>query len=115
MSLTKDDLKQELNDFESRLDKKFASKQDLGAVESELADLKLELKAFESRVDTKFPTKQDLADVKVELVGVMTSLADDLKRHFDFTVEQIRSDKNDGVEIQLDDHEKRLQKLERRN
>jgi hypothetical protein len=29
----------------------------------------------------------------------MTSIADDLKRHFDFTVERLRSDKDDAVGI----------------
>ena len=78
-------------------------------------ELKQELHNLERRLEEKFATKQDLADVKVELMAAMTSIADDLKRHFDFTVERIRSDKDDAVEIQLADHEQRLEKLESRN
>lgn len=77
-------------------------------------ELKEELRHLEHRLDEKFASRQDLADVKVELLGAMRHIADELKRHFDFTVEQIRSDKNDAAELQLADHEHRLQKLESR-
>ena len=101
MSVSKEELKQELSELEERLEAKVSTKQDIGNLERKL--------------DEKFASKQDLADVKVELMGAMTSIADNLKRHFDFTVERLRSDKDDAVEIQLADHEQRLEKLESRN
>ena len=84
MSISKEELKQELSNLEHRLGEKFATKQ-------ELADVKSELKA--DIADVKTELKADIADVKVELVASMIGIAEDLKRHFDFTVERIRSDK----------------------
>ena len=41
--------------------------------------------------EQKAELKLDIADVKVKLVDAVTTLAENLKHHFDFTVEQIRS------------------------
>ena len=90
MNISKEELKQELNRLEDSIDEKFASKDDL--------------RQLENRIEEKLATKQDLVDVKEELIRAMTSIATDLKRHFDFTAERIRSDKDDAVEIQLADH-----------
>lgn len=71
-------------------------------------ELKEELKNELSR----YATKQDLVEVKEELVALMGAITEDIKRHFNFVAERIRADKNDVFSMQLDDHEKRTEKLE---
>ena len=114
---TKEDLKNELKAYPTKEDlknelKAYPTKDDLRNELKAYAtkvDLKTEISGLETRVQTQFNHMQGQID---DLRTDMNTGFETVIQKMDFYFEQKNLDKFDSIEISLDNHEKRIARLE---